>query len=333
MNVDEGKCLLIVNPAAKRGHGAEAGQVALRALRREWGALAVDVVSTQGAKHAAKLAAQAGGYRRVLALGGDGVVHETVNGLMSLPREERPALGVIPVGSGNDYARSLGMSFKLEEALAQLLSARLHTVDVGSCNGEYFDETLSFGLDAAVALGTVPLRARLHIGGAPLYLASGINEMVNHLDLYRFRMQMECPGDVIVEGLETGADGQSGEVASANGAGGTLLEVEGESIMFAVQVGPTYGGGFRICPDARLDDGLLDLCWAGNASLPRAAFLFMRAKNAGHVNAPEISFAQAASLHLEFDRRPPVQIDGEPHVADSYDIRLHPGALDVLMPG
>lgn len=303
MPLHEGKTLLIVNPAAKRGRGAKAGQLAMRVLRAELGVKALDVVNTYHPQHAVEIASQAGGYHAVISLGGDGIIHEVVNGLMEIPREERPILGVVPVGSGNDFARSLDMPFKLEAALEALLSATPRALDVGSCNGEYFAETLSFGLDAGVALGTVPLREKLHISGAPLYLASGFDQMVNHLDTYRFK--------AVLDGSR---------------------EVEGQMVMFAVQLGPTYGGGFRICPDALFDDGLFDICYAEPMALPKAIMLFVRAKNAHHVGNPDIHFDRASSLHLEFDARPPVQIDGEPHVADSYDIKMHPKALDVLIP-
>ena len=301
MSLQEGKTLLIVNPAAKRGHGAEAGRQVLRALRAELGVHAVDVANTYRARHATELAAGAAGYRNVVALGGDGVIHEVVNGLMQLPKADRPTLGVIPVGSGNDYARSLGMPLKLEAAVRMLLEARELPIDVGCCNGEFFDETLSFGLDAGVALGTVAWRARLHISGAPLYLASGIDQMLNHLDAYRFRAVL---------------DGER--------------EVSGQMIMMAVQIGPTYGGGFRVCPGATFDDGLFDICYADPVKLPRAARLFLSAKNAHHVGAPEIHFDRASSIQLEFDQRPPVQMDGEEHVADAYDIGMHQHALCVL---
>lgn len=301
MPLHQGKTLLIVNPAAKRGHGAEAGRVALRALRGALGASSIDVVYTTQSQHAVDLAARAAEYRTVIALGGDGIIHEVVNGLMRVPADKRPALGVIPVGSGNDYARTLAMPLRLDAALQALLAAEEKAVDIGSCNGEYFDETLSFGLDAGVALGTVAWRSRLHISGAPLYLASGIDQMLNHLDTYRF--------NAVLDGTR---------------------ELAGQMIMMAVQLGPTYGGGFQVCPDATFDDGLFDICYADPVKLPRVALLFLSAKNARHVTAPEIHFARASTIHLEFNRRPPVQIDGEPHIADDYDIRMHLHALRVL---
>lgn len=102
--------------------------------------------------------------------------------------------------------------------------------------------------------------------------------------------------------------------------------------LMAVQVGPTYGGGFRICPDARIDDGLLDICIARPPlSLPYATLIFLMAKNAHHTRFKQMEFHRTPSLQLRFDHRPPVQIDGEPLIADEYSISTVPGALRVLM--
>ena len=163
MTITNERILLIANPAAQRGNGKEAADTASRMLS-EW--LSVDTgslecVFTERPRHAIELAAAASTdrYDVVVALGGDGVVHEVANGLMQLPAEKRPTFGLIPVGSGNDYARTLGISEKLTEALGQLVAGARRIHDVGVCNGEYFVETLSFGLDAAIALDTVERRA------------------------------------------------------------------------------------------------------------------------------------------------------------------------------
>lgn len=295
---------MIANPAAKRGHGREAAQHALRFFRYHLGAFALDVVYTSGPRQVAELSRAARGYKTVIALGGDGLVHEVVNALMAIPEAERPALGVLPVGSGNDYARTLGMSFKVDKAVEQLLDAREKPVDVGSCNGEYFDETVSFGLDAGIALDTVNMRKRIHLSGTPLYLASGANQLINHFDTYSFKATLD---------------------------GGR--ELAGDMLMFTVQLGPFYGGGFPVCPDAELDDGLFDLCWADPVPLPVAALVFVKAKSARHIGHSAIHLERATSLRLEFDRRPPVQLDGEPHIADSYEIAMHRHALRVLVAG
>ena len=303
--ISEGNVLLIVNPAAQRGNGAQAGQIAHKLLSERLGAQAVTLVTTQQPGHAIEICASTTRqeYPTVIALGGDGVIHEAVNGFMRLPQSDRPRFGVIPVGSGNDYARTLGISENVPDAVAQLLEAHECAADIGSCNDAYFAETLSFGLDAAIALDTVERRKRTGEQGTILYLKSGIDQLMHHLDLFEFKATLDED-----------------------------RKLSGRIHMFAVQVGPTYGGGFRICPNADITDGLLDLCYAtGPMNMLEATFKFLSAKDAHHTKFENIYFDRASSLELTFDRRPPCQMDGEPHIADSYKIKVIPKALRVLL--
>ncbi|MFR1640981.1 MAG: acylglycerol kinase family protein [Eggerthellaceae bacterium] len=128
-----GKTLLIANPVSQNGKGARAAARAEELLRRSLGD-GLHAVLTESEGHAVELAARAGGFDAVVVLGGDGIVHEAANGLMRLPGPDRPALGLIPVGSGND-ARTLGMAGDVERACAQLLSAQAHPADLGVVSG------------------------------------------------------------------------------------------------------------------------------------------------------------------------------------------------------
>ncbi|MBR0404453.1 MAG: diacylglycerol kinase family lipid kinase [Eggerthellaceae bacterium] len=311
MSADLGRTLLVANPAAQRGNGAQAADIAYDLLSEWLGADSVEFVLTERSGHAMEIASQApiGRCDTLIALGGDGVVHEAVNGLMQLPAEHRPRFGLIPVGSGNDYARTLGISESVPDAIVQFLDAHEVVADLGCCNGEYFTETLSFGLDAAIALDTVERRKRTGEQGTVLYMKSGIDQLLHHLDTYEYKAQLR--------------GGDAGE--------GEERVLSGKMHMFAVQVGPTYGGGFRICPEASITDGLLDICYAeAPMNVIEATVKFLSAKNAHHTKWKKIFFERASSLELEFDRRPPCQIDGEPHIADSYSISVAPAALRVL---
>lgn len=311
MSADLGKTLLVANPAAQRGNGARAASIA-RDLLSEWlGEDSLEFVLTESPGHAMRIAAEAPIARcdTLIALGGDGVVHEAVNGLMQLPADQRPRFGLIPVGSGNDYARTLGISENVPDAIVQFLDAHEVVADLGCCNGEYFTETLSFGLDAAIALDTVERRERTGEQGTILYMKSGIDQLLHHLDTFEFQARLR------------GGGANEGEERA----------LSGQMHMFAVQVGPTYGGGFRICPDASITDGLLDICYAAAPmSVIEATVKFLSAKDAHHTRWKNIFFERASSLELSFDRRPPCQIDGEPHIADSYSIAVVPAALRVL---
>ena len=300
----QGKVLLLVNPVAQRGNGDHFAGIARDLLGQWLGDDRVECVLTEHAGHATELAASASADRfsTLIALGGDGLVHEAVNGIMRLPERDRPAFGLIPVGSGNDFANTLGMSTCVPDAIVQFLDAQERLFDVGCCNGEYFAETLSFGLDAAIALDTVERRKRTGQQGTRLYLSSGIDQLLHHLDPYRFT--------AVLDGTR---------------------ELSGDMLMFAVQNGTTYGGGFHICPDADPEDGVLDICYAmAPMRVPMATFKFLSAKNGKHVNRKGIHFDRASRIELSFDKRPPCQIDGEPHIADSYSISLVHRALIVL---
>jgi diacylglycerol kinase family enzyme len=150
------KVKLILNPMADMGN---AWRVAddLRPIVAEYGH--ADWSGTVYPTHATELARQAAldGYDMVVALGGDGTVHEVVNGLMQVPEEKRPILGVVPLGSGNDFAHAVGVPDKADHALAHALHGEPSKVDVGLLvdeqgRREYFNNTLCIGFDAVVTI-------------------------------------------------------------------------------------------------------------------------------------------------------------------------------------
>ena len=176
-----GRTLVIANPAAQLGRGYDAALRAERLLRgREGTCTAVDVVFTNAAGDARRFAAGSAGYDTIVCVGGDGTIHEVGNGLVSLERAKRPRLGVVPMGSGNDYARTLGMAFSVDEAVAQLCAGSVVNADVGTCNGTCFMETISFGLDAGIALDTQERRLRTGTTGLRLYAASCVDQLLHH---------------------------------------------------------------------------------------------------------------------------------------------------------
>lgn len=299
-----GSTLVLANPTAQLGRGGDAAaQVEAFLHAQEGMCSALDAVFTEHPGHAEELAAAAGAYDTLVVIGGDGTVHEAVNGLARLPRPVRPALALVPVGSGNDYARTLGMARSVERACAQLSRATRVNAELGCCNGRYFAETLSFGLDAAIALDTMERRQRTGATGLSLYAASCVDQLLHNKVLYDYRMRVE----------------------------GGLPET-GQMYLFAVQVGPSYGSGFSISPHARIDDGLLDLCIAHPPlSTPKAAWIFLRAKGGRHEHFEQIEVRRCTSLSLEFGCDLPVQIDGERISAERYDIHVEPRALDVYV--
>ena len=300
-----GHTLLIANPAAHSGKGAAGAEFARRFLGSYTSVTnGYEVRLTTGPGEATSIAEGAEGFDTVLVLGGDGVIHETVCGLMARAASGRPQLGVIPLGSGNDYARTLGMVRNdVEGALAQLVRGTAGPVDVGRVNGTYFAETLSFGLDAAIALDTTTRRAAdTSQEGEALFVTSGLKI------LSRARQGFSCV---------------------ARFDGGEPRELAPH--VFAFQIGPSYGGGFLICPDADPADGMLDVCFnTRKPSLPRLMALFGLARTGRHVRSSIIETLRIRHAELEFDAAPPCQVDGEPLEGTSFSIDLLPSALTVI---
>lgn len=304
MATDLGSVLLVANPAAQNGNGAAAARSACALLRQKLSPLSVEVATTTAPKHAIEIASGAASYDTVLALGGDGIISETVNGLMAIPQDKRPRFGIIPVGSGNDYAQTIGMPRGVDKAVSALLDSREVAVDVGLCNDQYFVETVSFGLDAAIALETVERRQRTGRTGLPLYLGASMNQLINHLDAIPYTLAVD---------------------------GGAPKE--GVMYLLAVQNGPCYGGGFKITPKASITDGLLDLAIA-HPPLTRAkgVFILLLAKEGHHTSFKELEFLRAHRVRLTFNEEPPAQADGEKLHGTVFDLGLAPKALRLLVP-
>lgn len=314
-----GRTLIIVNPAAQSGAARKVGERLQRFLNMYLhGQDRFELVYTEAPRHAIELASKAAEFESVLAVGGDGIVHEVANGLMRIDRGDRPALGVVPVGSGNDFAKTLGIPEVLSDTdLVSILACRRATFDVGRVEFapaqghtserrvEYFVETLSFGLDAAIGLGTYALRASTGLRGAPLYTLSG-------LETFGARYR-DYPATVSIDGGE---------------------QQRLRTLIFAVQLGPTYGSGYRICPDADPADGLFDVCYA-TGPVPRiiALPLFLSAKNGHHLKSKHITSRRARVIDLAFDAADyPIQADGERICATRATVTCMPAELDVLAP-
>ena len=300
-----GRTLLIANPAAHSGKGAAGADFARHFLGSYATATrGYEVRLTKGPGDAVGIAAGAVGFDTVLALGGDGVIHEVVNGLMRLPESARPQLGVIPLGSGNDYARTLGMvRNNVEGAFAQLVRGTVRELEVGRVNGIHFMQTLSFGLDAAIALDTTERRAaNTSQEGEALFITSGLKI------LSRARGGFPCTASFDDE-----------------------RPVDLKTLIFAVQVGPTYGGGFRICPDADPGDGLLDVCYnVRKPLLPHLLALFGLARSGRHARSSVVSLRRIRHAALDFAEEPPCQVDGERLQGTHFEIDVIPRALHVV---
>lgn len=291
--------LVIVNPVAGNGRG--------RRLLDEHRALVVgaDVVETDGPGHATALAkaAAAEGRERVVAVGGDGTVFEVVNGLLSAAG---PLLGVVAAGSGNDLARSLRLPLRAGRALRAALTGEARVIDAarataGDGSVAAYASAAGAGYDGQVAAAIHASRSawqRTRLG----YLVAAL------IELRRFRNRR----------LEVAVDGGAGQEATV--------------LLTAITNGPYYGGGMKICPAARVDDGMLDVCLVGDISRFEALKQLPGLYDGRHVNHPAVRFMRVRSIELrELDGTEGTQthLDGEPFGPLPLRIEVLPGALRV----
>ncbi len=270
------------------------------------------LMETQARGHAEHLAAQARlqGFNRVVAVGGDGTLQEVANGLMAVSDKDRPSLGLVPAGRGNDAARGYGLSMKPLAALHDALRADTRGVDLILARCEdgaqrYCCAAGGIGFDAQVA-HTMANHRRFWMRGELGYMLATLNE------LRRFK---NCQLRI---GLETAGDS---------------IQVEQRFLFTAFANGPFYGGGMRICPDARFDDGLIDVCMVGDLTRRQALKELPGIYQARHIHHPKVRMARAASITVDGSADIKVHLDGEPFGRLPLHLNVAPQVLQIAMPG
>jgi YegS/Rv2252/BmrU family lipid kinase len=288
---------LIYNPVAGRGRAPAALAEATRLLD----AARADYVvhHTQGPGHATELASAAPAGATVVAVGGDGTVHQVVKGLLTSGATDR-VLGVLPVGSGDDFAFALGLDrHDVSGAVARLLANEPHLIDLPTVNGEPFVNALGVGFDAEVAyrLERVPAIFK----GLAAYLYAVM------VSLGRLR---SVGVTVTVDGVEVYA---------------------GKSLVVATQNGPRTGGSFLFSPAARLDDGTLDVVLAGDVGVFATLVLLPKVMRGKHLGDPSVRAFRGASARLEWDEPRYAHADGESlGQGTTFTVAMTPRALRVL---
>ena len=241
------------------------------------------------------------GARKILVAGGDGSIHEAVNGIMRA--DSTAALGIIPTGTGNDFAKACAIPLDWEHA-TQLLANRLaadsksRKIDLGRMNDRFFANGAGIGFDAKVT--RIARSIDLPIG-----------DLVYLLAIFR------CMADgITTPDVRIIADGElwNGPLTLAN-----------------VSNGPWVGGMFHIAPMADNCDGQLDLVIAGPVSRTRIMQLLPKLMRGRHMAESEIISAKVQRLRIEASEPMPSHLDGEvQELGTSFDIEIQAEALDLL---
>lgn len=292
--------LAIVNPIAGSGRA----QRAAATLRAAVTAAGGEMVSSSGPGDIERLTAGAAaqGIERIVAIGGEGTLQEVANGLRGA--SPQPVVGIVPGGNGNDLARALGLPREPLAALAVALHGAARTIDLGVARAggreRRFVTAGGAGFDAGVAARMAGERTWWQRGRLG-YLLTTLDEL---------RHQRNAVVELTVDGAVVRLDGAVLFTAFANGA--------------------WYGGGMQICPEARLDDGLLDLCVVGDLSRLAALRELPGLYHGAHVDHPAVSFHPFRRLRIEGGHAP-LHLDGEPFGALPVEVEVEPGALLVAV--
>jgi diacylglycerol kinase (ATP) len=287
---------LILNPASGTDTAPDHAATLNERLRERYDAL--EIVLTRGRGDAATAAQRAAedGCSVVFVGGGDGTLNEALNGVASAGALDRVTFGVIPLGTGNDFAAALGIPADVSDAVDLLLAGRTIRADLGEVNGRVFVNTSGGGFVAQVSESVTP--GMKTIGGRLAYLVGGAHALWE-FDPVRMTLAAE-PGPVRF------------------GAG---------MYAFAVCNSRFIGGGKLIAPHALIDDGLLDVCVIDEMPALEFVALLRRVVQGSHVDDPRVRYLQASSIRMDFERVISVNTDGEVFEASRCEYRVLPGAV------
>ena len=300
---------LIYNPAAGKGTAQNLLPKVQTLLAQH--KLEYRLQLTQAAGHARQIAQAAAeaGDSMIVAAGGDGTINETINGILSADMQgaSRPVLGVLPVGTGNDFAFGVGIPNELGQAIQVLAEGRTRSIDIGRVvggdfpQGRFFGNGVGMGFDTVVGLEAAKIK---WLQGAASYLAGLVRTifLYSKAPVYEICLDDKEP---IVQAF----------------------------LMISVMNGIRMGGAFYMAPEGNPGDGVFDLCLANQVPqikiLPLAA-KFMKGAQKGH---PAVSMVQARRVSVRaIEGTIPAHADGETIcVAGSkLAIEIFPSAINVV---
>jgi diacylglycerol kinase (ATP) len=240
----------------------------------------------------------------VFVVGGDGTINEIINGLAESP----VALAVLPGGTGNVWAKELGLPTRsplhllpLVDSVRTLVPGSTRRIDLGKANGRYFLQWAGIGLDAEVTYAMEPRTRRQRRLGTLTYIVAGLTAAANMVGT-RTRIWID--------------DGCHYR----------------RSILVVISNSQLYGGKVRIATDARVDDGLLDVNVFAGTGFVSSVRTALGVITGLHVRDPRHSFYRGCSIRVETEKPMAVHVDGEPFGTTPLECEVVPRALTVMVP-
>lgn len=260
-------------------------------------AIPFEMEKTSKAGHAASISKRAveTGFKTIVSVGGDGTAHDVLNGIVGT----EAAMGIIPCGVGNDFVKMLGLSINNLEAACQVVAdGYTKKIDIGMVNGKYFLNMVGIGFDGEVAERKAKTPKYIH--GFYAYLI----QIFPVLFFYQ-------PKHVKIR---------------MNG-----VSLEADILLLTIGNGRYSGGGFKLTPQAELDDGLLDIClskYPGRLTVLRS---ISKVPKGEHVNLSFATMFRATEISVVSETPLAAHVDGEVVREKEYNIQLLPKVLNLLV--
>lgn len=296
---------VILNPIAGRGAGSRLSSQIAGCLRSH--GLDFELVNTQAPGHATHLAARAAGQGRslVVAVGGDGTVNEVINGLIQANGcANGTALGIVPIGTGNDFAFGAGLPMDLTAACQVIARGRSRMVDVGHIQADneqprYFGNGVGIGFDAIVNIESRKLK---RLRGFLVYLVAVLKTLAVYYHAPRTTVRVDEE------------------------------EITQPSLMVSIMNGFRFGGGFYVTPGSQMDDGLFDLCVAGKVGRLRMLGFVPQFMRGTHTQDVHITMTQGRRVQVISESPWASHVDGEIYGVGAcrFEMEILPQRLRLL---
>ena len=247
---------------------------------------------------ARRFVSEAGNVDLLVAAGGDGTLNEVLHGLMNLPEATQPILGIVPLGTANDFATGCGIPSDPAKALALCVNGEAVPIDVGKANDHWFINAASSGFGAEITATTSPELKRLF--GPAAYTVMGAILAIN---LHHYQGRLTLPD----------------------------REITGSGLVAIVGNGRQTGGGIQVAPRACIDDGLLDVLVVRQIS-PTALLAAARELQQLPPDGEYISYWQTPWLEVHPEEAIPVTLDGEPLLFSTVRYEAVPKAIRLIVP-
>jgi YegS/Rv2252/BmrU family lipid kinase len=291
------KWVFIVNPIAGNGFALTLIPGIEEMIKKH--GVKGEIVLTQKPGHAVDLSREyyEKGYRYIIGVGGDGTLNEVARPLTG---KKDITIGIIPAGTGNDFIQILGFPGRFNDGDWDIFfNRKTIAMDAGLVNNMIFLNGMGLGFDAQVAAENYTEPGKVKKGGAHKY----IWHILKTLLFFREKKMI---------------------VISENS------RVETDCFINTISIGRRFAGGFFLTPRAIANDGLLDVCSIKKLNLLQRFRLLLKVPKGNHITEKEVNYYQTQGLNIKFPEDVPFHVDGELFFSNSFDVKIIPGAFNVI---